>query len=332
MKKLLIIFVGLVVVVFSCTKDSVTETNLDPPTNPFNPFDTIDYDETMVPKIPVDSNSFLGIHYYILANSCNQPGCHDGSFEPDYRTVQSSYSTLVFHDVIKNFPSNPVPYRVTPGDPSQSMLYRRITEHNPPNFERMPSSGNQLPDNLIQLIKNWIDDGARDIYGNLPSQTSSQPTSYGLAAFLPNSNNMRVDTIRGNFIFNPFLAPEGEELELWFLYLDVTENNDTIFGDGLTYNKMKLSTNPFDFSNAVELDLSVPLIPNMIASAYSQPLGFPVPYYQNVTFKPADYGFNVGDVVYIRTYVQDSDHSNPTEIPQGESQVNILTYFAFSIQ
>ena len=332
MKKFLIIFFGLAIVAFSCTKESINETDLDPPSNPFNPFDTIDYDETMIPQIPIDSNSFLGIHNYILSVSCNQPGCHDGSFEPDYRTIQSSYSTLVLHGVTKNFPTNPVPYRVTPGDPSQSMLYRRITEHNPPNFERMPSSGNPLPDNLIELIKNWIEDGARDIYGNLPSQTSSQPTSYGVAAFLPNNNDMRVDTIRGSNIFNPFLAPEGEELELWFLYLDVTENNDTIFGNGLSYNKIKLSTNPFDFSNAVELDMTVPVLPNMLASAYSQPLGFTVPYYQNVTFKPEDHGFEVGDVVYMRTYVQDSDHSNPTEIPQTESQVNILTYFAFSIQ
>ncbi len=331
MKKILIILVGLIVVIFSC-KDSLTETELDPPEKPFNPFDTIDYDETMVPHIPIDSTSFLGIHNYILAPSCNQPGCHDGSFEPDYRTVQSSYSTLVFHSVIKNFPTTPVPYRVTPGEPANSMLYRRITEHNPPNFERMPSSGNQMPDNLINLIKNWIEDGARDIYGNLPKQTSSQPTSYGLVAYLPNNNDIRVDTIRGGNTFNPFLAPEGEELELWFLYLDVTENNDTIFGNELTYNKIKLSTNPFDFSDAVELDMELPLIPNMVATAFSQPLGFPVPYYQNVTFNPADHGFNVGDVVYIRTYVQDSDHSNPTEIPTAESQFYILTYFAFVIQ
>ena len=332
MKKTIFLFIGFVIIIFACQKDSVTETNLDLPDPPFNPFDTIDYDETMVPQTPVDSNSFLGIHTYILSSRCNQPACHDGTFEPDYRTVQSSYSTLVYHSVIKNFPTNPVPYRVTPGDPEQSMLYRRITEHNPPNFERMPSSGNPLPDNLVNLIKNWIEDGAKDIYGNMPSQTSSQPTSYGLLAYLPNSNDIRVDTIRGNFVFNPFLAPEGEELELWFLYLDVTENNDTIFGNELAHNKIKMSTNPFDFSGAVELDMNVALIPNLIPTAFSQPIGFPVPYYQNVTFNPADYGFEVGDVVYIRTYVQDSDHSNPTEIPTTESQISILTYFAFVIQ
>lgn len=331
MKKYLTLIAGLMLMIFSC-QDDYKETTLDLPTPPFNPFDTVDYDETMVPHVPVDSNSFLGIHTYILSSSCDQPNCHDGTFEPDYRTVQSAYSTLVFHGVKKNFPTNPVPYRVTPGEPAQSMLYRRITEHNPPNFERMPASGNPLPEKSVNLIKNWIEDGARDIYGNLPMQTSSQPTCYGLAAFLPGSSDYRVDTIRGSFDFNPFLAPAGEELELWFLYLDVTENKDTVFGNALTYNKIKLSTNPFDFSSAVELNLAVPFIPNLINSAFSQPLPFPAPYYQNVTFNPSDYGFSVGDVVYIRTYVQDSDHATPTEIPRSESQPYMLSYFAFTIQ
>src|SRR5690606_5876945 len=200
MKKYLILIFGLIALIYSCG-DNYKESTLDLPTPPFNPFDTIDYDETMVPHTPVDSNSFLGIHLYILSSSCNQPNCHDGTFEPDYRTVPSAYSTRVMHGVKKHFPTNPVPYRVTPGEPSQSMLYRRITEHNPPNFERMPSSGNQLPARSIELIKNWIEDGARDIYGNLPMQTSAQPTCYGLVAYLPENDDFRVDTIRGSFDF-----------------------------------------------------------------------------------------------------------------------------------
>lgn len=155
MKKLFIpaLIIGLIIA--SCgDKEFVNDLPGEDP--PFNPFDTINYDETMVPQEPVDSNSFLGIHTYILSQSCDQPACHDGTFEPDYRTVQSSYSTLVFHAVTKNFASDPVPYRVTPFESEQSMIYRRITEHNPPNFERMPSSGNPLPDNQIAIIKNGL--------------------------------------------------------------------------------------------------------------------------------------------------------------------------------
>ncbi|MCB0618974.1 MAG: hypothetical protein KDC41_09780, partial [Saprospiraceae bacterium] len=64
----------------------------------------------------------------------------------------------------------------TPGEPAASMLYHRLTIQNPPNFERMPASGNPLPDNLLQLIEEWIENGAPDIYGNLPMQTSAQPS------------------------------------------------------------------------------------------------------------------------------------------------------------
>ena len=330
MKKLFgcIIFLGLLI---SACKDSESLTELPDPDPPFNPFDTVNYDNTMVPQVPVDSSSFLGIHTYILSASCDQPACHDGTFEPDYRTVQGSYNTLVYHAVTKNFPSNPVPFRVTPFEPAQSMVYRRITEHNPPNFERMPSSGNELPQQQIQLIKNWIEAGAPDIYGNLPELSSAQPVCYGLVAY--NEAGVRIDSIRGNFDFNPFLVrPSDGEITLWFLYLDMLADGETRFGNELTHNKIRLANDILDFSGAQELDMTIAPIPQLLSLAFSQPIGQAVPYYQTVTFKPADYGFNVGDIVYLRTYVQDADHDQPTEIPTNDSQLAIQTYFAFTIQ
>ena len=73
-----------------------------------------------------------------------------------FRTVQSAYNSLVFHEVIKNTANDDFPYRVTPNDASLSMMYKRVSEHQPPNFELMPSSGIPLPDRQIELIKNWI--------------------------------------------------------------------------------------------------------------------------------------------------------------------------------
>ena len=57
----------------------------------------------------------------------------------------------------------PLPFRVPPFEPEQSILYKRITEHFLPNFERMPSSGNPLAEDKINLITNWINDGAKGI-------------------------------------------------------------------------------------------------------------------------------------------------------------------------
>ncbi len=110
-------------VLFSC-KDSIT--NLEG-TVPLNPYDTLQYPENKVPEIAVDSNSFLGIHKYILSKKCAVPACHDGSFEPDYRTVQSAYNTLVYAGVVKNDSAKSFEYRVVPGDTAHSWLHERIT-------------------------------------------------------------------------------------------------------------------------------------------------------------------------------------------------------------
>lgn len=323
--------IALLLLLAACS-ESLTETDLPLPEPPHNPYDDIDYDPNDIPEIPVDSHSFLGLHYYIFSRYCNQPGCHDGTFEPDFRTVLSAYNSLVLHPVTKNYPTGPLPYRVTPGEPAASMLYHRLTIQNPPNFERMPASGNPLPDNLLQLIEEWIENGAPDIYGNLPMQTSAQPSCYGVAAFLPDVGDLRIDTMRNGVFFNPFLAPVDENIELWFLLLDVTPEGDTIPSNTLTYNRIRFSTDPLDFSGAVERNLTVPFFPELIASVLSQPFPVPLPYYQNVTVKPSDLGFQPGEVVYMRVYVKDSDHDVPTEIPESDSLFPLLTYFAFVVQ
>ncbi|MEM6347295.1 MAG: hypothetical protein AAF927_25620, partial [Bacteroidota bacterium] len=66
------------------------------PTPPPNPFDEIVYPEPPAPLPEPDSSSIVGLHKFIFSQSCAVPGCHDGAFEPDFRTVQSTYSTLVF--------------------------------------------------------------------------------------------------------------------------------------------------------------------------------------------------------------------------------------------
>lgn len=322
---LILLCVGLLV---ACG-DSFTE-NVIPPDemDTFNPFDTITYPDEMVPDIEVDSTSFLGLHTYIFSRSCNQPACHDGTFEPDFRTVQSAYNTLVLHPPKKNFASNPLPYRVMPGNPQESMMYRRITEHNPPNFEQMPSSGIPLEDHLIANVKTWIENGAKDIYDRDPMQSSVQPTSFGLVAF--NEAEDRIDTNRGGNNFNPFQVTQQDGvITAWFFYLDVTPAQDTVYGNTLEYNKIQFSNNPVDFSEAKEFDLEKVLFPLLEDSVFSIPLGFNLPFYHKIEIDPYSLGFSPGEVIYMRTYVQDSDHDEPTEIPESDSQFALQTYFAF---
>lgn len=334
MKNIVYGILGILGLMFLFNACSTTTIEGDPivPNTPFNPFDTINYNTDGMIPMEVDSASFLGLHHFIFSQSCNQPACHDGTFEPDFRTVQSAYSSLVLHPVTKNTANNDYPYRVTPSDTSLSMMYRRITVHQPPNFEQMPSSGVPLSQQKIKLIADWIMDGAKDIYGNEATQQSIQPICYGVVAYLPNNDNFRIDTIRGESNFNPFYAPIGENLDLWFLYLDVTSENDTIFGNSLTYNKIQLSTNPIDFNDAIELNMTLEFIPKFENSVFSSYVNFAAPHFQRVSFNPSDYGFEEGDQVYIRTFVKDSDHSVPTEIPKAESPIYLQSYFSFSLQ
>jgi hypothetical protein len=332
MNKIQLLFVlacaGFIV---ACSETTFTD-ELPLPEAPANPFDGIDYSENEIPPIEVDSSTFLGLHEYIFSKSCNQPGCHDGTFEPEFPTVQSAYNSLVYHPIIKNYATDPLQYRVQPGDPDASMLWHRLTIHNPPNFEQMPSSGNPLAQRELDLIREWIEAGAPDIYGNLPVLSSVQPTCYGVAAFLPDFGNYRIDTVRGGVIVNPFMAPTSEDVSLWFLYTDVTAAGDTIFGNELMHNMIKFSTDPYDFSDAVELQMELVIFPNLIPSVFSQFSGIPYPHYHNIVVNFEDLGFSPGEIVYMRTYVQDDDHDTPTEIPTSNNEIFILTYFSCVLQ
>lgn len=337
MKKSFFFITGLAVLVFACS-ESTTQTDITPDP-PHNPFDDIDYNSGVIPVAPVDSNTFLGLHTYILSKSCNQPACHDGTFEPDYRTVQSSYNTLVYHPITKNYDPaadgrNPLAYRVAPGDLDQSMIYHRLTMHNPPNFERMPSSGNPIPDKEIQLIADWIEAGAPDIYGNLPMPTSRQPLGFGMLAYLPDFFDLRIDTFRldDNYL-NPFIFPTGQdEMDIWFGFIDYDFEGTPSFGNTLSFNKIKFSTNPYDFSDAIEMDLEVVNDPQLIPSVFSQPNPDPLPYYQKITVNPASMGFSSEDIVYMRTYVKDDDHNEATESPADASQLIVKLHFSFYVQ
>src|SRR5210317_2664712 len=56
----------------------------------------------------IDANSIQGLHKNIFKPTCANSGCHDGNFEPDFRTIESSYNTLVNQAIIKNDENAPL--------------------------------------------------------------------------------------------------------------------------------------------------------------------------------------------------------------------------------
>lgn len=313
MRRLLIFF--LVIVCTSCVKEQIIR---DHEPLPFNPFDTLTYDDNQVAPVLPDSNSFLGIHQYILSVKCSQPACHDGTFEPDFRTVTSAYNTLVYANVFKNSADSLYTFRVIPYDTAYSWLHERITT-NDAILGRMPLY-DSLPIKQIQQISNWILHGAKDIFGNLPQQSNPQPSFFGLVAYVT-TTNYRVDTIRGNSPVNPFLVPANAEVDIWFGVFD-----DITLPPLLGVRKIKFSKTLTEFSSAPALDLITEFTP-FYAPAFNN---IPAPYFLHYKVNTANY--NPGDLVFMRVYVQDGQNASTTEIPSTYSPSYLQTYFSFIVQ
>ena len=116
-------------------------------------------------------NLFIRIHTDILVPGCTVIGCHDGHFEPDFRTLESSYYTMVYQPVHKNNIAGSFEFRVIPYDTSGSVLYERITNCCFVNTDDgMPQLiiGEPLPAEEIAAIGQWIMAGAPDMMGRLP--------------------------------------------------------------------------------------------------------------------------------------------------------------------
>ena len=119
-KRFNILFFLFSIILFftACKKESI----------PDNPYDSIDRSNNQVNPPDPDPNSIVGLHKNIFFPKCANPGCHDGTFEPDYRTVESSYATLVYQSVNKfTLGSDTFSLRVIPHNVADSWLIERLT-------------------------------------------------------------------------------------------------------------------------------------------------------------------------------------------------------------
>jgi len=296
-----------ITIVSACVKDEPA---------PENPFNKIDYGQDTVAADTVNPASLLGLHRNIFSVRCAIPGCHDGNFEPDFRTVQSSYSTLVYAPVIKNNDANAFSFRVIPGNPAMSVLHERITNCCFVNEDdRMPQDniGVPLQQNLIDNVTTWIQDGAKNYYG----ETANRPDLEPLFAYYVAVNttfdveysaiNNRVDSV----IYNPFIIPTGTEN---FYLATFVEDDITEIAD-MQFNKLFISTSIDDFSAAMEL--SAVFIPG------ADPLW--------LVSVPAN-TLTPGQIYYMRYYANDGTHTENTEFPKDESVEFYKTYWSFIIQ
>jgi hypothetical protein len=288
--------------IISCSKDEP---------DPLNPYSSIDYGTGNNGNPDPDPNTIQGLHKNIFSVRCANPSCHDGSFEPDYRTVQSTYSTLIYQPVNKNTQSGDFKYRVIPYDTAKSWLhYRLLTQDSV--LGRMPLYSTPLTDKEMGWVKTWIMQGAKDINGNvpvLPAMPNQPPKIEGYNAY--NSNNVRIDTMRvGGLPFNPFIAPKNDNIKIFFRISD-----DSTAVKDLQINIVKASLNIDNFSAAKSYNAAYAQIGNL--------------KYWWVDIPTSD--FNPGETVYLRYYVGDGNPFNNIEFPTNTTFRYFKTSYAFYI-
>ena len=234
-------FISTTLMLWSC-KEEVPE--------PYNPYDYIVYPVDNPPTDNSNPNSLSRTHQEVFEPKCNVLGCHDGSFEPDFRTPQSTYSTLVYHSINKNNLAQEFQYRVIPYDKANSVLWERITNCCFVNEnDRMPQDniGISMPQESIDKIGDWILAGAPDLFGNVAQEPDVLPNIlyFGVydTEYDTGYSNNRID----DKWYNPFIIPQNTDLNFVF-----TIEDDKTPNLELLHNTLSISTDINDFSNAQE--------------------------------------------------------------------------------
>jgi hypothetical protein len=188
-----------VLVFGACTK-TISDDTVNPFTGPTTPDDSV----------VVSYRNLEGLHQNIFAVKCANPTCHDGSFEPDFRTIQSTYASLIYHPVSKNDDLDTYKYRVWPGEVDSSWLYRRIVADEV--LGRMPLYAEPLSTVEVEGIRAWIAAGAKDIFNNTANKPNLAPLVAGFVLFDANFN--RIDTLRDDGFASTLLVKSGTDGQL----------------------------------------------------------------------------------------------------------------------
>ena len=291
---------GLIFIIGSCKKDEPL---------PKNPYDDVDYGKDTTTVFPPDPNSITGLFQNIFRVKCNNPGCHDGTFEPDFRSVQSAWRTLVYHPVVKNDSGFTYNYRVVPNNVSKSMLHHRLTTGDGA-LQQMPATGQYLTSAEVQNVENWINAGAPDMLGNIPVFPNLEPSFLGYIA--TDAAYTRIDTSRvGGIYYNAFNANPNSVVNFILLVSD-----DSTLVNGMQYNKLKFSYDRDNYSASLDYTASyVNLFGTEIWLA---------------TVNTSAFGSDT--TVFFRYYFNDGDHVNNTEFPRTDMADPYKTYCSMYIK
>ena len=269
---------------------------------------------------PPDSSSLLGLHTYIFAKTCATPGCHDGHFEPDFRTVESTYNTLVFHPVVKNNSRNSFKYRVIPYDTAQSWLHERVLTDDQV-LGRMPLYSPMLSKGELNDLKRWILAGAPNASGTVNTKPNLQPRFYTVAAFATSPFAIRIDTFRREYT-RPLGMLQGMTVELWL----AVEDDSTDLGQ-LQNMRLRFSTNADNFTTGINVPVTYSATPKVVPNFWGP--GNDGWFWLKATVTAS--AFQLNTPYYYRFYVNDGDHSQDAEIPNVNAPFYLKQHHAIFV-
>ena len=270
----------------------------------------------------LDPSNFAYLHSKIFKPTCANSGCHDGTFPPDYRTINSAYNTLVYQKPV-NTSGNLYRYRVFPFNADSSILYHRLKVAMGSGI--MPlvvdpmSDWTANEDAYILNIKNWINAGAKDMFGNYPTKGNKQPVITGFLAF-PAGNTTSPYT-RGGGNIAPIDVPANSSIDLWFLVGD-----DSTLVQNITNDTCKLSKSMFSFAAATKTVIAY----SSSGLTGTDFTGSSAQFKHKTTISTN--GYISGNYIYVRAYIDDGTQGVVTEIPDDGTSDNVAGYFALKIQ
>lgn len=284
---------------------------------PVNPFDDqiVNQDTVSLEIINPEPNSFAGIYQNILKPTCANSGCHDGTFEPDYRTLGSAYNTLVYQTPIKN--DGNYTFRVEPFKPQTSVLMARLNNQLTPAMPIQIEPDSDWPQKKDQYINNiltWINNGAPDITGNIPHVNYPAPQLLGAGADHSGQWLAREgDT-------GPIIIPNGlSAVRFYFAF-----SHDILLPEDLLYNRIAFSDNANTFDSVAQKSLQLLGSPRQERGFYGNIVNYThyIDLDPSVEFDPGQ------EQWYFRVYVQD-DQNPVTEIPTDNGIFYIKSYMSF---
>lgn len=310
----IVLYCSLMMMILACRKNKSN--------NPYDDWKDETKGQVLADK-DIDPNTIEGLHKYIFKPTCSNSGCHDGNFEPDFRSIESSYNSLVNRLSTNTDPANSqFGKRVVPGSAATSMLLRRILEFIPGTQGKMPlltDPGSDWPtkkNEYIQNITNWINNGAKDQFGKSPSDNDFMPQLAGILVFRDASS-----TPLPHSAYSPISIPSTTaNIKIMFAFSDdKTPVNQ--FGN----SSINFSLNPNQYDSTV-----LTLVKESSSRKELGVLGNMVDYWHSVIVPVSSLGVS-GDVIWLRT--ETTDNVNPKIfLPSATTSFNLKKYFALKLE